>query len=84
MCVENKLKKCKKKYRFKMVNAVLMLGYKSYSFVVNNTRYNNDERQYNYFRFWIWLYCRMTKTLFFSPFSHFLNLLSATSLLFSK
>lgn len=29
-----------------MVNAVLMLGYKSYSFVVNNTRYNNDERQY--------------------------------------
>lgn len=51
MCVENKLKKCKKKHRFKMVNAVLMLGYKSYSFVVNNTRYNNDERQYIFLDF---------------------------------
>lgn len=62
-----------------MVNAVLMLGYKSYSFVVNNTRYNNDERQYIFldFGYGYIVYC-------FFPFSHFLNLLSATSLLFSK
>lgn len=69
MCVENKLKKCKKKHRFKMVNAVLMLGYKSYSFVVNNTRYNNDERQYIILDFGYGYIVVWQKRFFFPIFS---------------
>ena len=75
-------------YRFKMVNVALMIGYKSYSFVDNNTRYNKDERQYIILHFGYGCMAARHKRRFFPGFEstirvkwcHFLILLSATSL----